>query len=297
MLTFEAISLSRQKDYLNRLQDCPQKTSDYSFINLWAWAGEYGLEWAWEDELVWIRQRRPVNCYWAPVGKWDLPEWEPRLQRVFGQGATVARVPEMLLSRWKASAGGRFQVQESREQWDYLYDAESLRELSGNRYHAKMNLIRQFTKTHPYEFQFLQTDLLEKARAMQESWCTWRDCESAETLSAENRAIETVFASWEELQNLTGGALLVDGEMVAYTVGEQVSGDTLLIHFEKGKPGYKGVYQTIHQVFLQRHPDVSVVNREQDLGDEGLRKAKLSYHPVDFLKKYRVDWQSHSSAF
>jgi len=91
------------------------------------------------------------------------------------------------------------------------------------------------------------------------------------------------------LTGLTGGALLVDDQMVAYTIAETLPDETLLIHFEKGNPDYKGVYQAINQMFLSRaeHP-ASIVNREQDLGDVGLRRAKLSYHPVDFLKKYRV---------
>ncbi len=291
MLVFEEITFVRQETYGKILADCPQKASDYSFVNLLAWAAEFGLEWAFEDDMVWIRQKRPESCFWAPVGKWQEVDWERRLPTVFGSQATVIRVPEMLLPFWRKAAGARMHVQENREHWDYIYDAKSLRELSGNRYHGKMNLVRQFATNYPYTYHPLSSEMLADARAMQENWCTWRDCESTETLAAENRAIETVFAAWEALGNVTGGALLVNGEMVAYTVAEQLSGDTLLIHFEKGKPGFKGVYQTINQVFLDHHHDIPLVNREQDLGDEGLRKAKLSYHPIEFLKKFRVDWR------
>jgi hypothetical protein len=82
---------------------------------------------------------------------------------------------------------------------------------------------------------------------------------------------------------------MVDGRMAAYTVGERLSSDTLVIHFEKADPAYKGVYQAINQQFLTHaDPAFTLVNREQDLGDEGLRKAKLSYHPVDFVRKCTV---------
>jgi hypothetical protein len=77
--------------------------------------------------------------------------------------------------------------------------------------------------------------------------------------------------------------------MAAYTIAEDLSQGALVVHFEKGDPEYKGVYQAINQIFLKNSGnDFHIVNREQDLGDEGLRKAKLSYHPIGFLKKYRV---------
>jgi len=82
---------------------------------------------------------------------------------------------------------------------------------------------------------------------------------------------------------------VVDEKMIAYTIAEALDDTTVVIHFEKGCPNFKGVYQAINQVFLaQCCQGFQIVNREQDLGDEGLRKAKLSYNPVAFLKKYRV---------
>ena len=124
---------------------------------------------------------------------------------------------------------------------------------------------------------------------MQENWCTWRDCESLDTLAAENRSIQRVLTGWETLTGLSGGTLIVEDQMVAYTVAEQVSEDTILIHFEKANQDFKGAYQAINQQFLLNTGDkYHFVNREQDLGDQGLRKAKLSYHPADFLKKYHA---------
>ena len=95
--------------------------------------------------------------------------------------------------------------------------------------------------------------------------------------------------SYEKLKGLKGGAILVDNKLIAYTVAEKISEDMVIIHFEKGSQEYKGVYQAINQMFLEHScKDFKTVNREQDLGDKGLRKAKLSYNPVDFIKKYKV---------
>ncbi|MDH3885338.1 MAG: phosphatidylglycerol lysyltransferase domain-containing protein, partial [Desulfobacterales bacterium] len=132
-------------------------------------------------------------------------------------------------------------------------------------------------------------EMVDQAMAMQTDWCTWRDCESSDILSSENRAIFKILKEWRQLAGLLGGALMVDGSMVAYTVAEALTRDILLIHFEKGDTAYKGSYQAINQKFLANSASqYTFVNREQDLDDEGLRKAKLSYHPVDYLRKYRV---------
>ena len=131
--------------------------------------------------------------------------------------------------------------------------------------------------------------MIAEALAMQTDWCTWRDCESSDMLAAENRAIEKILKDWQNLTGLVGGAVMVGNLMVAYTVAERLDKDTLLIHFEKGNPEFKGVYQAVNQMFLANLTDeFTIANREQDLDDEGLRKAKLSYNPVDFLRKYKV---------
>jgi hypothetical protein len=135
----------------------------------------------------------------------------------------------------------------------------------------------------------LTDDLIEKALAMQQSWCTWRDCESSDALAAENRVIARFLSYWKDLIGIHGGAIMVNDKMIAYTVAEGLDDETLLIHFEKGDSKYKGAYQAINQLFLKHVKfDYARVNREQDLGDEGLRRAKMSYHPIEFNKKYRV---------
>ncbi|NNK86131.1 MAG: DUF2156 domain-containing protein [Desulfobacterales bacterium] len=290
ILNFIPISLDRQSDYLEYFEKCPQKASDYSFANLWGWANEYGLDWAWTDELVWIRQSIPETLYWAPVGSWDAVNWESCLDEFNGNNASFIRLPEKLLLNWKESIGERIAIEEDRGSWDYLYSISELIELKGKSFHKKKNLINQFRKN--YNFQFIPFDAaaIHMAMAMQEDWCTWRDCEASDLLAAENIAISRVLNSWEKIEGLVGGAIMVDKTMAAYTVAESISTDMLLIHFEKGNTDFKGVYQAINQLFLEHSgKNFEIVNREQDLGDEGLRKAKLSYHPVDFIKKYRIN--------
>lgn len=292
-MKFEAIDLNRKDDYLKRLNQCPQASSDYSFINLWGWGPEYGLEWAWDADLVWIRQTRPEIKFWAPMGDWAGIDWAGRLERPGIKNVAFVRVPAGLVDIWQKTDKISVEPEDARGHWDYLYDRKNLVELSGNRFHKKKNLLRQFTRRYDFHYAELTSTTIAAALEMQTDWCTWRDCEAIAALDAENRAIERVLTGWNDLLGIIGGSLWVDERMVAYTVAEQFSATCLLIHFEKGNPDYKGVYQAINQIFLSNAPgDFTLINREQDLDDPGLRQAKLSYHPVDFIRKYTVTIQN-----
>jgi uncharacterized protein len=288
MPSFEPISLSRQQEYLKLMNASRVKASDYSFINLWAWAEEYGLSWAWDNGLVWIKQNKPEPCLWAPIGPWDGVSWAIVFNNPEISALPFTRVPEEFLSQWVVALPGRVQAEETRELWDYLYSVSELVELSGNKFHGKKNHLNQFRKKYPFTYHDITPTIIHTVLAMQEEWCAWRDCESVEMLSSENRCIKRVLDAWEDLSGIKGAIISVHDRPAAFTVAEALREDTLLIHFEKGLSEYSGIYQAINQMFLEHNRTFSGVNREQDLGDEGLRKAKLSYNPTGFVKKYRV---------
>jgi hypothetical protein len=288
-LAYYPIRLEDQRAYSQIADSCPELTSDYSFANLWGWADEYKLEFAWTEELVWIRQQLPHECHWAPIGAWDEIEKSVWLDCCRGDALTFTRVPQSLVQVWHNIFPGRLIVENIREHWDYIYSASDLKSLTGNRYHKKKNLLNQFKKKYSFEYQFMDENRIKAVLDMQNAWCTFRDCESHATLAAENRVIARILGNWGHLENLMGGCLMVDDQMAAYTVGEPLTNDTLMIHFEKGDPAYRGIYQAINQMFIEHAGDgFAKINREQDLGDEGLRKAKLSYHPIELKKKFAV---------
>jgi hypothetical protein len=288
-LSFEPITLDKQSEYRGFLAKCERRTSDYSFLNLWGWSGIYDLEWAWEENLVWIRQKTPEPCFWGPVGHWSGIDWPLRFQKFGRTTLEYIRVPDTLSDIWKEQLGNRVQVKETREHHDYLYSARELIELKGNRFHKKKNLYSQFIRNYSVEYRPIGPDMLSQVRDMQNDWCTWRNCEAQDTLSGENLVIDRLLANWENLNGIMGGSIWVEGVLAAYTVGEMLDDETVVIHFEKGSTEFKGIYQAINRMFLV-HSGAGIrwVNREQDLGDEGLRKAKLSYHPVELLRKNRV---------
>ena len=284
---YKPISLDMQEEYLKRFALCPQKASDYSFANLWGWAEEYGLEYLFGNQCVWIRQTIPETVYWAPVGPWHDVDWDAC--PIICNTDRYIRVPSQLAEIWKNKLAERCKLVESRGHWDYLYSVAELTELRGNRFHKKKNHLNQFKKQYDWEYRPMDADCVEEALELQDEWCQWRECEDSPALIAENQAVLRTLTNWDRIPGLLGGSLYVDGHMVAYTVAEPLTKDTVVIHFEKGKPGFRGVYQGMNQMFLQDQGQRFVlVNREQDLDDEGLRKAKLSYHPTGFLEKYEV---------
>lgn len=286
---FTPISLDYITEYRQLLCNCQNNGSDYTFCNLYGWADNYGLEWSFDGALCWIRQTKPNPVYWAPVGNWCEYDWKncSRLD----EGMSFIRVPEPVSKLWSELFPGRVQVTETRGQWDYLYSVEELAKLSGNKFHKKKNLLNQFKKNYDYTYHFLTTDCVESVLEMQLEWSKWREVEESPALIAENHAIKTILELWDTIPGLFGGAIHSEGSVIAYTVAEEMCPGTLVVHFEKGMPAYKGVYQAINNMFAE---DVSnmgkytLLNREQDLDDEGLRKAKESYNPVEYIRKNSV---------
>lgn len=286
---FHPITLDGQDEYNRLLALSPQKPSDYSFVNLWGWGKEYGLEWSFASNHVLLRQTLPQTIYWAPVGDWNSIDWST-LRESLPVGTHFIRIPEILKIHWERTLPG-IDVRECREHWDYLYDVKALVDLKGRKFHNKKNLFNQFVRENDFHFVTLDEKTIECALALQTDWFLWRNTENDQTLDAENRAIVKVMHDWSRLRQLIGGGLVVGDKMIAYTIAEALDDETVVIHFEKGCPQFKGVYQAINQIFLEQCcQGFAVVNREQDLGDEGLRKAKLSYNPLSFLKKYDVFW-------
>ncbi len=288
-LDFAPVRLEDQDRFLELFSRTPEPVSDCTFVNLWGWREAYGLTWAEAGGLAWIRQEIPFPAFWAPVGDRRGRDWPALVASVAGQGARFVRVPEALALEWGGIPG--VAVSESRDQWDYVYRVADLVTLSGRLFHKKKNLWNQFVRSYRFEYRPFTPELAAGALALQEQWCRWKDCEGDRVLEEENRCIHRVLSSWAKLSGLSGGVLFVEGRTAAWAVGQALSPDMFLVHFEKGDPAFKGAYQAVNREFLAHAAaGYAEVNREQDLGDPGLRKAKLSYHPARFLKKYEIAW-------
>ncbi len=265
--------------------------ADYSALYFHMWNAYLRTEYAIADGVLFLRRNtRHGTFYYPPLreGSEDLIADIPLLSRAV-PGGTVAlcAVPEPFLSEVER----RFTVLEkdtSRRFADYIYAAEDLATLAGRRFHKKRNLVHQFEKLYPdhtYE-ELSRENMGEVVAFMQERL---RDGDMTEDERFENERVLEVLEDYFTLP-LCGGLVRVGGRVVAFSIGELID-DTLLVHVEKADRTCKGGYQYINYRFareqLSRTP-FTLVNREDDTGDEGLRQAKLSYNPVQILHKYRV---------
>lgn len=289
MNTFTPVSLTERDRYLTLLHAAAQHSIDYTFANIWGWQRPYGLHWCFEENLCWLRQECDTPCFWAPIGDWSATDFaqHPLLRG----GATLIRVPELLTHMLISALPDRAVAQEDRNHWEYLYATQDLATLPGNRYHKKRNHANSFRKSYSNrEYRLINALVMEDVLALEDEWCQWHECAGSPALQAENEAINRVLSHWDTIPGLVGGALYVEHILVAFSVGEPLDQDTLGVHYEKARNGYRGVYQAMNMEFaLKAASGYTHINRAQDLGEEGLRQAKSSYLPVDFLRKYTVN--------
>lgn len=286
-LDFTPVTLDEAERFYSYWERTPQRSIDYSLVNLWGWQQHYGLEWCFDDNVCWIRQTAPCGlAFWAPVGDWTKMDWAGVLE----SGTTFIRVPEQLEALLCEQLGERVTSVPARGQWEYVYAREDLAKLSGNRFHKKKNHVRGYAKAYGEpDYRPLDDRMVEDCLALQDIWCQWHDCEGSPSLDAENDAINRVLAHYDKFRNLCGGSLYIEDNIVAFTLAERLDEATMGVHYEKGLNDIRGVYQTINNVFCLREcQDVSFINRAQDLDEEGLRKAKESYHPATFLHKFTL---------
>ena len=178
----------------------------------------------------------------------------------------------------------RFSFEPKRESWEYIYSVSELIELPGRRFHQKRNHCNQFYCECRFAWHTLTPDGFGMCQAFFERWAAEKG--ETETIKAERTALKAAFANWDFLQ-LKGAWIEIGGRMAAFTVGGMINPELAVIHFEKADTTCPGIYAAMNQMFLSSaFADVPFVNRQEDLGIEGLRRAKMSYRPVRFAEKW-----------
>ena len=188
----------------------------------------------------------------------------------------------------------KFDYTEERDLFDYVYDGDSMRELKGRKNVKKRNHINYFLKEYEgrFEYRLLDENDFDACLKLVEEWTSNKEENGQvdEEMEEELIGIKKLFNSFPVIKDkLKIAGIFIDGKLEAFTMGEYLNHNMALIHIEKANPSIRGLYPYINQQFLvNEFSDVEFVNREEDLGIEGLRKAKLSYHPVKFVEKYTV---------
>ena len=251
--------------------------SEFSFANIYLFreSHRYGLSMLADGLLLITGSDAGEAFFMLPSGLPARDVLDGLLERFsFMKNASEAQ------ARLLGSMG--YGVAGDRDNFDYLYSTEELASLSGRKYHKKKNLVNAFIGSYNYQARPLLEEYAGDALQVIEEWR--KEVETAGDYASAVEAVERM----EELE-LCGGIYYVDGRPAAYTLGEEIGRDQFVIHFEKGLREFKGLMQFVVQSFAQILPEkYRFINREQDLGIEGIRKAKMGYRPVGFVKKFRV---------
>ena len=219
--------------------------------------------------------------------------WRPTRRRRGSPCAWCASRPGRWRS-WRNFSPAGSPTPRDRDGYDYLYEVERLAELGGKKLHAKRNHINRFVENNPtWAYEEITPATLPECLEMDKEWyrrSLQREGDAEERdLGDEGIALRTAMEHYEEL-GLEGGLIRVYGEVVAFTIGDRLSADTYDVHFEKAYGELQGAYAMINREFARwvraRHPEIRYLNREDDMGVEGLRKAKQSYYPDLMVEKH-----------
>lgn len=265
--------------------------SEFTFTNMYIWRHKYGAQITRFDEVICLLSWRadPEDSFvLPPIGPEACLEHVQaclELLRSEGHDPKLCRATLPMLEQLDIS-NDTFDIQSDRDDWDYVYLVQDLIELPNNRYPDKVRHIRQFEKRFQYEYRPLTPDLVPACKELQDLWCDDKHCDLYSSLRAEGQAVKEILDRLDEL-SIKGGAIIVNDRVQAFTLGEALNDETLVIHIEKAAPDVHGAFQIINQQFLEHEwADWKYVNREQDVGDTGLRRAKESYLPVAMVEKF-----------
>ena len=302
MIDFSEITLRDKEVFDIYLKACRPQTSELTFTNFFMWRGFYRFRYAIVDNFLCIAAV-PDNfepfCF-MPLGRnGETPTVDIllKLKEYFfrnGWRLRFERVDEYQTRFFEGLGNDKTVISLDRDNSDYLYLAENMISLKGKKFDGKRNHINKFKKQYTYEYADLTESNIEDCIDIMERWCAERSCEEHGVYYCEKLANIELLRNFAFL-GCKGALIKVDGRFEAFTVGEMLNDDTAVIHIEKADGRINGLYTFINQQFCEKQwSDCLYINREQDLGIEGLRKAKLSYNPEKIVNKYTVTFKTES---
>ena len=276
------------------------RSADFNFGNIYMWDGAYhqlvtSLGGRMLTKLRWDRQ--PFFAF--PIGSGPLEPALDALAEFAGQRGyplAIRGITEEHRALLEQCCPGRFVFTPDRDNFDYLYLAEKLSTMGGKKLHGKRNFCNRFEKSHSWEFRRLTRDLIPTCMEMLGKWQDEFEV-PPEGLDEEHGAIIRAFMRYDAL-GLEGGVLFAEGQAVGFTIGEVISSDTFDVHFEKAFASIPGAYPMVCREFTRQlladHPNIVYLNREDDMGQDNLREAKLEYAPELLLAKYTAVEARHA---
>ncbi len=268
-------------------------TCEYSFGNIFSYTAKTNLKVA-ECEGFLVTKclySEGIISYCYPVGSGDIKKV---LSMIIDDGLSCG-IPFEFFGMNKSEAleleelfPGKFSIEEVRDTRDYIYLSTDLVDLYGKKYQPKRNHISYFMRNNNWSYERITERNKEECFQMSLKWVDEYEGDFKSDVEGELKIIRKVFDNYSAL-GYKGCLIRVDGEVVAFTMGEELSEDTFCVHFEKAFSRIRGAYPMINREFVKNElSDYKYIDREDDVGIENLRKAKLSYYPVKLPEKYEA---------
>ena len=289
-IEFHEITLDDKTWMDARFQEDDRNACEYTFANNFVWRKVYHVEVAEKYGCAVIRfEEEGVVMYSYPIGAGDRRKVIDELRAICEEEkrplimSPLSEADREQMLTWYPE---QFLIQGDRNDYDYIYSREKLATLAGKKMHGKRNHIARFQDEDDWCYEELNDSNIEECRNMTYTWIKMRAEKWNEEMELEMSVLHEAFDHRKEL-GLVGGIIRKAGQIVAFSIGEPLNSDTYVVHFEKAFPDMQGAYPMINQQFvLHACENYTYVNREEDTGDPGLRKAKMSYYPEILLKKY-----------
>ncbi|MGL4912799.1 MAG: DUF2156 domain-containing protein [Romboutsia sp.] len=298
-MIFKEVNIDSKKELDPYFDMVDYEACEYCFTTLYMWQHVYETGYyIGEDFAVIVGEYEGDSFSILPLAsRENLPKvidfvlnyFKKENKKIYLRGITQ-EVIEIL----KEKHPNEFKYIEERDLFDYIYDAESLRTLKGRKNQKKRNHLNYFVKEYEgrFEYKLLGNENFEECLGLMNEWTSNKEDhdEFDEGMDDELSGIKKIFKNYDILKDkIKIAGIYVDNKLEAFTIGELINSNMALVHIEKANPEIRGLYPYINQQFIENEfKDVEFVNREEDLGIEGLRKAKLSYHPCRFIEKYTV---------
>lgn len=284
-MNFKKIELCDKEKLEPFFKAANELTCEISFANLLVWQPLYNNCYCIEDGMLFLKSYDDnLVTYSLPFGDMacgmqKIIEHCGGLPNIWAQGG-------VRFDKFKELYGKFYDIYESRNEFDYIYNSSDLINLSGKKYHSKRNHISSFSKQHNWHFEEITPDNIEKVKKCAEIWYGENADRMDEELKTEMAGTQLMLDNMDRL-GIKGGAVLVDDKVVAFTLGSEINAQIYNIHTEKAISGFDTAYTVINREFAaQNCTNYKYINREDDLGIEGLRRSKLSYKPEIILPKY-----------
>lgn len=293
-MKFKSISLEDKNLFTNLLASRYQENINYNFTSLFIWQEWEPYEWTDCHGTICIKRKNPESMAISPpiaANDEDIIAATIGMQRYFkemGYPFIIVEVTQNYLDLYNKAFPGKFKVEECRDAANYIYKTTDLAFLKGRRYSSKRNHIHRFFRENPNSRLVpLTRDLIPSCLEVMD---TWYNSKSKPNLDMQKEK-EGIYKALDHLEDLdyTGACLMTDNKIVAFTFGEPINKDTVGIHVEKADYNYRGAFAVINSLFLKEYwLAYPYVNRDEDMGDEGMRTAKQSYHPCKLHMKYTL---------